>query len=164
MIINFVCFKKKSFQINIQIFNIEKVSKNPFKLYEILTNKMACDCNCKCCRSKFLVIFFEQLFDISNSAGSLIVEAINLFRIFQKLSSTKRFATRFSSSCLRMFQWAKDFFHIIVNSLFRMRPFTDYESFSLSIFVFHFVIMTYITFINHTEEDLKAIVFFFGCI
>ena len=59
-----------------------------------------------------------------------------------------------------MFQWAKDFFHIIVYSLFRMRPFTDYESFSLYIFVFPLVIMTYITFINHTEEDLKAIVFF----
>lgn len=106
--------------------------------------------------SKFLLIFFNQLFDIGNSAGSLIVESINLFRIFQKLSATKTFTAKFSTSCLKMFQWAIDFLHIIADSLFKMRPFTEFESFSIYNYIIPMVIITYITLIGQSERVLAS--------
>lgn len=42
--------------------------------------RICCACN------DFVSLFFGQLFDIGGSAGSIFIEAINLFRIFQLLS------------------------------------------------------------------------------
>lgn len=97
-------------------------------------------CRCEC---PFFKLFLSQLFEIGNSAGSLIGEAINLFRTFQRLSATKTFIMKFSSECNGMFDWAKDMIKIIISSL-QARPFTDFELFwiytiSIPIFIVSFV-------------------------
>lgn len=53
---------------------------------------------CAKCQKSFIFIFVTELFGIGNSAGSLISEAIGLFRTFQRLSATKAFAVHFSKS------------------------------------------------------------------
>lgn len=104
--------------------------------------RICCACN------DFVSLFFGQLFDIGGSAGSIFIEAINLFRIFQRLSATKSFTAKFSDSCLKMFQWAKDILQIIVDKLFRVIPFSDFELFSMYNYVFPIVILTYITMVD----------------
>lgn len=96
-------------------------------------------------RSKcpFFRLFFAQLFEIGNSAGSLIGEAINLFRIFQRLSVTKTFTAKFSKECLDMFKWATELVEISI-SLFEIKPFSDLELFSVYSISIPLLILTFI--------------------
>lgn len=107
--------------------------------------RLCCTCN------DFSSLFFGQLLDIGGSSGSIFIEAINLFRTFQRLSATKSFAAKFSDNCLKMFQWAKDIIQIIVDKFFRVIPFTDFELFSIYNYVFPIVILTYFTMINVSQ-------------
>lgn len=95
-------------------------------------------CNCPFCR-----LFLSQLFEIGNSAGSLIGEAVNLFRTFQRLSATKTFATKFSSECEGMFSWATDLVKNIISS-FQIQPFKDIELFWLYTVAIPLLILTFI--------------------
>lgn len=104
--------------------------------------RLCCTCN------DFVSLFLGQLLDIGGSSGSIFIEAINLFRTFQRLSATKSFAAKFSDNCLKMFQWAKDIIQIFINSFFRVIPFTDFDLFSIYNYVFPIVILTYFTMIN----------------
>lgn len=94
-------------------------------------------------RCPFFLLFIKQLFEISNSAGSLIGEAINLFRLFQRLSATKRFSAKFSTESLSWFKWVTDYVDIIT-SRFAFKPFTNLEYFliesiSIPLFLFTFI-------------------------
>lgn len=91
----------------------------------------------------FFILFIKQLFDIGNSTGSMIGEALNLFRLFQRLSATKRFSTKFSIESLSWFKWATDFVNKIT-SHFAIKPFSNLENFlivsiSIPLFIFTFI-------------------------
>ena len=60
--------------------------------------RICCACN------DFVSLFFGQLFDIGGSAGSIFIEAINLFRIFQRLSATKSFTAKWTNFCTAYFK------------------------------------------------------------
>lgn len=102
-----------------------------------------------CWGHDFLYLFLSQFLDIGRSAGSLIFEAINIFRLFQRLSASKSFSAKISNGCLKYFYWARDIFQTIVDTLFRMKPFSDFELFSIYNYVFPLTILTYILFAGH---------------
>ena len=72
--------------------------------------------SCCCTKHSFCRSFFYQLFDIGDSAGSLLNEGINLFRTFQRISAPKQFSTMFSKDCLSLFKWVTNLIQIISNS------------------------------------------------
>ncbi|KAK8846994.1 hypothetical protein M9Y10_019568 [Tritrichomonas musculus] len=47
--------------------------------------------------------FFKELLGIGTNAGSLIIEAISIFKTFQRMSATKTFSVHFSKDCYKMF-------------------------------------------------------------
>ena len=97
----------------------------------------------KHCQCPFFKLFMAQLFEIGNSAGSLIGEAVNLFRIFQRLSATKSFVTKISSESNGMFSWATNIVKIVISKI-DTKPFEDYEYYwlytiSVPVFIFTFI-------------------------
>lgn len=107
------------------------------------------DIEFNCWGHDFLYMFLSQFLDIGRSAGSLFFEAINIFRLFQRLSASKSFSAKLSNSCLKYFYWARDIFQSIVGSLFRMKPFSDFELFSIYNYVFPLAILTYVSLAGH---------------
>lgn len=102
-----------------------------------------------CWGHDFIYLFFSQFLDIGSSTGSLIIEALNIFRLFQRLSASKLFSTKISNSCLKYFNWARNIFQTIADSLFRVKPFTDFELFSIYNYVFPISILTFVLFAGH---------------
>lgn len=96
------------------------------------------------CNWYFNKLFLLQLFDIGNSAGSLINEAIGLFKTFQKISAPKSFQTRFTSEGEGAFSWAKDFIKSITNA-FRVNPLTSFELFELYGYILPIIMLTFIS-------------------
>lgn len=96
------------------------------------------------CDSILIKNFFLQLFDIGRSAGSLITEALGLFRTFQKLTASNTFTMRFSEESLKMFKWAIDIFELIRHKFF-FRPFDDYDFFYLYSCIIPLMLMTFIS-------------------
>ena len=100
---------------------------------------------CTCCKKhSFLRAFMEQLFDIGDSAGSLLNEGINVFRTFQRISAPKQFATMFSYECISLFKWVTDFIQILF-SLFDSKPLSDFDFYTLYSLVFPLSILFFIT-------------------
>lgn len=98
-------------------------------------------------KENFFLCFITELFDIGNSSGSLISEAIGLFRTFQKLSATKTFSIHFSKDCLKLFSWATNIFEIVLSN-FYFRVFSDIELFYVINFVIPLLIITFIILID----------------
>ena len=117
----------------------------------------------------FYKLFISQLFEIGNSAGSLIGEATNLFRTFQRLSATRTFITKFSNECNGMFDWAKDFVKILIASI-QARPFTDFELFWLYTFSIPILIVSFVSSLFNGYKQIRYYIFWspfvligFGC-
>ncbi|KAK8890757.1 hypothetical protein M9Y10_035542 [Tritrichomonas musculus] len=85
----------------------------------------------ECCSScPFVKLFLSQIFDFGYSCGSLISEALGLFKTFQRLSATLSFKIKFSPSCLEMFSWASQIFNLVA-SLFQTNPLSDFENYTV---------------------------------
>lgn len=97
-----------------------------------------------CCGGYFCT-YFKELFGIGNSAGSLIVEACNLMRTFQRLSATHTFSAHFSTQCLNMFNWATVAIQGLQMIFFESDPFTEFELFYLLACVFPILILVFLT-------------------
>lgn len=109
---------------------------------------MSDGCCCKCCYCDccvFFILFIKQFFDIGKNSGSLLQEGLNIFRTFQRLSATKSFSAKFSNDFVGLFQWARNIINLIVNNLFRIKPFTNFELFCLYSLVFPISILTFIS-------------------
>lgn len=96
-----------------------------------------CDCD-------FTKAFLKQLFDIGKSSGSLISQALGLFRLFQKISALKSFSAHFSNDCLKMFNWASKLIKIF-NELLHLKTLTDLEEFTMYSFSFPLMILVFIS-------------------
>ena len=70
------------------------------------------------CKNSVFVLFLKHLFDCGNSAGSIISEAFELLRTFQKFSGTKTFTVHFSKDCLKMFSWASSIVESIMSNIY----------------------------------------------
>ena len=92
----------------------------------------------------YFIVFIKQLFDIGNSAGSLIMSAISLFKTFQRMSAPKVFATKFSHECNELFSWANDLIRIVLNAM-KTIPFSNYELFTIYVFVLPITIIVFIS-------------------
>lgn len=92
----------------------------------------------------YFIEFFKSLFDIGNSAGSLISEAVTLFKTFQKLSAPKVFSTKFSKECTDMFRWANKVIEYISNAI-KTVPLSEYELFCIYTFIFPISIIIFIS-------------------
>lgn len=88
--------------------------------------------------------YLKQFFGASSSAGSIIMQALNLFKTFQRLSAPKSFALHFSHDCFKFFSWAIDFVKIIFGSELLGSPVSDFELFQIFTFVFPLTILTFI--------------------
>lgn len=100
---------------------------------------------CKCCRKhSFVRSFTEQLFDISDSAGSLLNEGINVLRTFQRISAPKQFAIMFSHECVSLFKWVTNLIELLF-SLFDTKPLTDFDFYTLYSLVFPISILFFIS-------------------
>ena len=84
----------------------------------------------------FFLLFLSNLFSIGKSSGSLIIEAINLFRMFQRITIVRSFTINFSSKFLSSFKWAKDFIDLITESLFGVMPLKKVETFLIVAYAF----------------------------
>lgn len=93
---------------------------------------------------QFCSLFLKQFFDIGNAAGSIITEAIGLFRTFQCISAPKSFSTRFSRECLEMFKWATRIIELITENI-QTTPLTTYESFTVYSIVIPLTILIFIS-------------------
>lgn len=94
---------------------------------------------CSCC--PFVKLFLTQFFDFGYNCGSLISEALGLFRTFQRVSATKSFSAKFSPECLEMFSWAKNLINILT-TYFQTVPLTDFEYFNVYTLIIPMVILT----------------------
>lgn len=84
----------------------------------------------------FFLLFLSNLFSIGKSSGSLIIEAINLFRMFQRITIVRSFTINFSSKFLSSFKWASDFIDLITESLFGVMPLKKIETFFIIAYAF----------------------------
>lgn len=105
-------------------------------------------------------IVFSQLFSITQSCGSLIQEILNLFRIFQRLSATKTFYSKFSSDCADMFSWATNIIKIITQNIFPDDHLTTYEYFTIYSIYFYIFLINFTTFILIGAKYVYLIPFF----
>lgn len=85
----------------------------------------------------------SDLFSFGKNAGSFLGNVVSLFRIFQRVSATSTFKTKFSSDAESLFSWANDLFKIILNKL-PVEHLTDFELFSTysygyTIFMIYFI-------------------------
>lgn len=103
------------------------------------------------CSWTYIKLFFGQFLDICNSAGSLIGEAISLFQVFQRLTSVRQFSVRLSNDCTKMFDWASNLIQIISDAIFNFKPLTDFEMFTIYVFI---IPLTILTFINSYSTGL----------
>lgn len=103
------------------------------------------------------LLFIKEIFDIGNSSGSLLFEALGLFKTFQKISSTKTFSAHFSNECYEMFSWALNIIEIIKRA-FYFRPLSDYEIFYIYNLVIPMAIMTYIITMRCTYDVIFYII------
>ena len=101
--------------------------------------------SCCCTKHSFCRSFFYQLFDIGDSAGSLLNEGINLFRTFQRISAPKQFSTMFSKDCLSLFKWVTNLIQIISNSFDTSKPISNFELYYLYSIVFPLTLLSFIT-------------------
>ena len=113
----------------------EEIPKKKKNLYDLLFNNKSED--------TVFSQFIKQLFDVGNSAGSIIFEAINLVRTFQKINSTRSFSILLSKDCLKMFSWASKLIEMIISS-FYFREFSDIENFYFINYVFPLLIITFL--------------------
>lgn len=92
--------------------------------------------------------FFEallEIFSFGGSAGSFLSNVVSLFRIFQRLSATSSFKTKFSTDAKSLFSWATDIIKIILDKL-PSEHLSDFELFSVysygySIFIIFYIIL-----------------------
>ncbi|KAK8876490.1 hypothetical protein M9Y10_006704 [Tritrichomonas musculus] len=91
-----------------------------------------------------LLLFLSEFFDIGNSSGSLLSEALGLFKTFQKIGATKTFSVHFSNECYKMFSWATNIIELIKYA-FYFRPLSDYEIYYIYNFAIPMAIVTYLT-------------------
>lgn len=92
----------------------------------------------------YFYLYCTQFFDISNSAGSLFLEAITLYKTFQRISAPKSFISKISTECKKLFNWAIELINSITNT-FQTTPFLKTETFSVYLFVLPLTFMTFIT-------------------
>lgn len=100
---------------------------------------------CCCTKRSFCRSFFKQLFDIGDSAGSLLNEGINLFITFQRISAPKQFSTMFSKDCISLFKWVTNLIKIISSQFETSKPVSDFELYYLYSIVFPLTILAFIT-------------------
>ncbi len=96
------------------------------------------------CSWIYIKLFFGQFLDICNSAGSLFGEAISLFQTFQRLTSVRQFSVRLSNDCTKMFDWASNLIQIISEAVFNFNPLTDFEIFTIYVFIIPLPILVFI--------------------
>lgn len=88
--------------------------------------------------------FIKNLFEIGDSAGSLLSEAITLFKTFQRINAPKVFATKLSPECIKMFNWVSKITNYITSAL-GTYPLTNFESFIIYSYIFPITIITFIS-------------------
>lgn len=87
---------------------------------------------------------FKEIVSFGGSAGSFLGNVVALFRIFQRLSATSTFKTKFSTDAKSMFSWATNIVKIVLDKL-PSEHLSDFELFSVysygySIFMIFFIL------------------------
>lgn len=103
----------------------------------------------------------NELLSFADSNRSLIKDAIDLFRIFQRVSASRTFYARFSSDCYKLFEWATDFIAMISDAIVPKEHFSMYELFQLyclasNIFMANFILILF------TSNKFITFIPFFG--
>lgn len=84
-------------------------------------------------RSAWVSALFE-IISFGGSAGSFLGNIVALFRIFQRLSATSSFKTKFSTDALGLFAWATNIIKIILDKLPSCEYIPAFEMFSIYTF------------------------------
>ena len=92
--------------------------------------KLKCDCKCEE-RCPFIKRYFEKIFDLSDSAGSVIKELKDIFRTFQRATAARSFSVTLSNETRDMFEWATSLIQLISYKILGITPFTQFELFSI---------------------------------
>lgn len=88
--------------------------------------------NCKCEeRCPFIKKYFEKIFDLTDSAGSVIKELKDIFRTFQRATAARSFSVTLSKETRDMFEWATSLIQLISYKILGITPFTQFELFSI---------------------------------
>lgn len=95
---------------------------------------MACCC---CAKSQFL----KEFFGTGSHAGSIILQGIEIFKTFQRISAPKSFAFHFSHKCFHFFRWAIDLVKSIIGLA---KPVSNFHLFCMFTFVLPLTILSYI--------------------
>lgn len=119
--------------------NMKKVNNDD----TILNDQNEKSQNERICINNVFILFLQHLFEFGNSAGSIITEAFELLRTFQRLSGTRTFSIHFSKDCLKMFSWASSFFELIMSN-FYIGTFSEFELFYLINYVIPILIITFV--------------------
>lgn len=94
-------------------------------------------------KKTYFVLFIKQFFDVGNTSGSLLMEAITLFSTFQKFSAPSDFSNKLSPEFVEMFSWAINLIDFISISI-QTNPFSKYEFFLMFALIFPLSILTFI--------------------
>lgn len=115
-------------------------------------------------KKTYFYLFIKDFIDIGNSAGSLLIQAITLFRTFQRLTAPKEFKTKFPHEFQVLFTWAKNLFDVITKN-FRTNPLNEFETFNIYTLIFPLTILTFIS-TTHLQHYFLIFIFllaaFFG--
>lgn len=111
-------------------------------------------------KKTYFGLFITQIFDIGNSTGSIVMEAVTLLRTFQRFSAPSEFITKFSPEFMEMFSWATDLVEIISKSV-RTIPFSSYELLLLYGCIFPLAFLSFESFTT-IEYNFFILILFYG--
>ena len=103
-----------------------------------------------------------QLFDFGSSTGSLVTNALGIFKTFQKITAPVSFYNCFSHDTSPFFSWATNIINILAN-YFKTNQFDNFELFMLYSLIFPIVIFMFITFMYDVKRGFLSLIasFFF---
>lgn len=90
--------------------------------------------------------FAKEFFSISKSSGSIITEALELIKTFQKIGAAEKFIVIFSPDCRKLFSWASDIFKDIISNI-NIIEFSELELFYMYNYVLPIMLLTLIVFL-----------------
>lgn len=90
--------------------------------------------------------FAREFFSISKSSGSIITEALELIKTFQRIGAAEKFIIILSPGCRSFFSWASDIFKDIISNI-NIIEFSELELFYMYNYIIPVSLLTLIVFL-----------------
>lgn len=111
-------------------------------------------------KKNFTKEYFKQFFGIGYSSSSIISEAFDLIKVFQKISSNKCFTIHLTNDGSKLFSWTVNLFEMILSN-FYFRFFYGIERFYFINYIFPTILLLFIFFFFCNFKFILFLIFCF---